>query len=475
LAAPLERHLALIGFMGAGKSRLGAEVAQRLGRPFVDLDREIESASGRTIPDLFVAGGEPAFRVLEAEAARRELRRAEPAVIALGGGAVETEGIVNDLRDRAVAALLEIDVGEAWRRVGGRGRPLAADEASFRALYQRRAPVYREVADSVVRDADDAVLAAGGVEVGLGGIERLGSGLHGGRPVALVADAHVAGIHGALAQLALGAALAETHELPAGEEAKTLEAVERLWRALRLPRGGALVALGGGSVTDAAGFVAATYLRGIPWLSVPTTLVGQVDAGIGGKTAIDLPEGKNLVGAFHWPVRTVIDPGLLATLPPEEVSEGMAEVVKTGLLAGEPLWELPQRELVRRCAAYKTAICMRDPQEHGERKALNLGHTFAHALEAASDYRLRHGEALALGLLAALRLSGLPTDVVEEVLSPRPVRVDTERAWAALGRDKKTANGRPQLVLLERPGLPRTNVELPEAEIRAALSSLIRG
>ena len=475
MAAPLERHLALIGFMGAGKSRLGVEVAQRLGRPFVDLDREIESASGRTIRDLFVAGGEPAFRVLEGEAARRELRRAEPAVIALGGGAVENESIVHDLKARAVTALVEVDVGEAWRRVGGRGRPLAADEASFRALYQRRAPVYREVADAVAADADDAVLAAGGVEVGLGGIERLASGLHGGRPTALVADAHVAGIHGAVAQLALGAALAETHELPAGEEAKTLEAVERLWRALRLPRGGALVALGGGSVTDAAGFVAATYLRGIPWVSVPTTLVGQVDAGIGGKTAIDLPEGKNLVGAFHWPVRTVIDPGVLATLPPEEVSEGMAEVVKTGLLAGESLWELPEPELVRRCAAYKIAICIRDPHEHGERKALNLGHTFAHALEAASDYRLRHGEAVALGLLAALRLSGLPTDVVEEVLSPRPARVDAERAWAALGRDKKTANGRPQLVLLERPGVPRIEVELPEAEIRAALGSLIQG
>jgi shikimate kinase / 3-dehydroquinate synthase len=474
LAVPLERHLALVGFMGAGKSTLGAELAERLGRPFVDLDREIERTSGRTIPDLFVSGGEPAFRAIEAEAARRELRRVEPVVIALGGGAVETEAIVSDLKRRAVTVLLEIDANEAWRRVGGSGRPLAADEGSFRALHERRAPVYREVADAVAVDSDDAVLAAGGVRVELGGIERLASDLGEG-PVALVADAHVAGIHGPVAQLALGSRLSETHELPAGEEAKTLEAVERLWRALRLPRGGTLVALGGGSVTDAAGFAAATYLRGIPWVAVPTTLVGQVDAGIGGKTAIDLPEGKNLVGAFHWPARTSIDPGLLVTLPAEERAEGMAEVVKTGLLVGEPLWELPEPELVRRCAAYKTAVCIRDPHEHGERKALNLGHTFAHALEAASEYRLRHGEAVALGLLAALRLSGLPTDVVEEVLSPEPARVDPERAWIALGRDKKTANGRPQLVLLERPGSPRIDVELPEAEIRAALDSLIQG
>jgi len=318
------------------------------------------------------------------------------------------------------------------------------------------------------------VLAAGGVRVEVGGIERLASGLGDG-PTALVADARVAGIHGAVAQLALGRGLAESHELPAGEDAKTLEAVAQLWRALRLPRGGTLVALGGGCVTDATGFVAATYLRGIPWVAVPTTLVGQVDAGIGGKTAIDLPEGKNLVGAFHWPAKTVIDPALLGTLPPEERKEGMAEVVKTGLLSGESLWELPEPELVRRCAAFKTAICVRDPYEHGERKTLNLGHTFAHALEAASGYRLRHGHAVGLGLLAALRLSGLPTDVVEDVLSPQPARVDPERAWVALGRDKKTANDRPQLVLLERPGVPRTDVELPESDIRAALNSLIQG
>src|SRR5207247_4173409 len=155
---------------------------------------------------------------------------------------------------------------------------------------------------------------------------------------------------------------------------------QRLWEELRIPRHGTIVALGGGCVTDVAGFVAATYLRGVPWVAVPTTLVGQVDAAIGGKTAIDLPQGKNLVGAFHWPERTVIDPALLDTLPEPQRLEGMAEVVKTGLLAGEPLWELPEVELVRRCAAFKAAICLRDPHERGERAVLNLGHTFARAL-----------------------------------------------------------------------------------------------
>jgi shikimate kinase/3-dehydroquinate synthase len=166
----------------------------------------------------------------------------------------------------------------------------------------------------------------------------------------------------------------------------------------------------------------------------------------------------------------VIDPDLLATLPERERREGMAEVVKTGLLAGEPLWELPDEELIRRCAAFKAAVCLRDPHDSGERAILNLGHTFAHALEAASGYEsVTHGQAVALGLLAALRLSGRDTKPVEDVLDPQPVPVDPESAWAALQRDKK--NG---LVLLGDDG-PRWNVQLPERDVRAALDELIRG
>jgi 3-dehydroquinate synthetase len=203
---------------------------------------------------------------------------------------------------------------------------------------------------------------------------------------------------------------------------------------------------------------------------VPTTLIGQVDAAIGGKTAIDVPEGKNLVGAFHWPVRTVIDPALLETLAADERLNGMAEVVKTGLLAGEPLWELADAELVRRCAAFKSALCLRDPRDDGPRHVLNLGHTFAHALEAAAGYALPHGRAVALGLLAALRLSGRPADAVREILHPEPVRVDRERAWEALQRDKK---GRLRLILLGEEG--GFEAELPEQNVRAALDELIAG
>jgi 3-dehydroquinate synthetase len=214
---------------------------------------------------------------------------------------------------------------------------------------------------------------------------------------------------------------------------------------------------------------------------VPTTLVAQVDAAIGGKTAIDLPQGKNLVGAFHWPVRTVIDPALLETLPAAERRAGLAEVVKTGLLAGERVWELEDAELVRRCALFKTALCLSDPEDRRERAVLNLGHTFAHALEAAAGYEeVTHGQAVALGLRAALRLSvdhlGLDEAVAEDadaVLSPRPVRVDVDRAWAALGRDKKSEGGRVKLVLLEAPGKPVRGVELPDDDVRRALVSLV--
>jgi 3-dehydroquinate synthetase len=235
------------------------------------------------------------------------------------------------------------------------------------------------------------------------------------------------------------------------------------------------VGLGGGCTTDLAGFAAATYMRGVPWVAVPTSLVGQVDAAIGGKTAVDLPGGKNLVGAFHWPARVVIDPGTLETLPEQELRNGMAEVVKTGLLMGSPVWEQPLAELVRRCAAFKAGVCIADPHDRGPRNQLNLGHTFGHALEAAAGYDLPHGQAVALGMVAALQLSGNDEalESVRQQLDPQPVRVDRDAAWAALARDKKTVGGTPRLVLLERNGAPTWGNEVPAADVRAALDSLI--
>jgi 3-dehydroquinate synthetase len=366
---------------------------------------------------------------------------------------------------------LEVDFDTAWERVQGGDRPLAADRDQFRALFERRKALYEAAADATARDVEEVVLAAGGAVVESGSLEQLGVLIPGEGPVALVSDPRVQGIYGADAQMALGSRLASTHELPAGEQAKTVAEAERLWNELRLDRRGTVAALGGGCTMDTAGFVAATYLRGVDWVAIPTSLVGQVDAALGGKTAVNLPEGKNLVGAFHWPARTVVDPAALATLPETERRAGMAEVFKTGLLAGERIWELPDLELVRRCAAYKLAICLRDPLEQGPREVLNLGHTFAHALEAAGP--VTHGEAVALGLLAALRLSELDTGDVEETLAPRPVRVDRERAWTALQRDKKARDGTIRLVLLEAPGKPVTGVELRDDDVRRELDRLI--
>jgi shikimate kinase/3-dehydroquinate synthase len=447
VATAVGRHIALIGFMGAGKTTIGALVAARIGRLFIDLDREIEQSLRRSIPELFQQEGEAGFRLIEAERTLLTLRENRPAVLALGGGAVETPVIRKALRDNALSVFVDVKLDEAWERVARTARPLAQDSEEFRALYERRQSLYEETGDVRARDADDVLLAALGIELG-------------GEPEgdALIADERVLDLH----PLELG----RTHV--AGP--KTLASAQRLWSELRVGRDGTIVGYGGGSTTDLAGFVAATYMRGVRWISVPTTLVGQVDAGIGGKTGVDLPDGKNLVGAFHYPDRVLIDPARLGTLPEEERENGMAEVVKTGLLAGRPLWELPAEEMIRACAAFKAAVCLADPYERkGRREILNLGHTFGHALEAASDYRLAHGKAVALGLTAALRLSGLE---IPAVLDVQPVRVDRERAWEALQRDKKMRDGKIRLVLLEALGKPLVREAEPD-EARTALDELI--
>ena len=452
----LERHLALVGFVGAGKTTLFAPVAERLGRPGYDLDE------GAT--EFIEQHGLDQFRMQELQKTLFSLEGRVPSVFALGGGALTAEEVRDELARSAFTVLLDVDVDEAWRRTRGSDRPLAQDEEQFRALYAERRPVYRSVADAVATDVDGVLLAAAGVHHELGALERLGELVPGDGPVALVADSTVMGIYGPAAQTALGDRLRSTHELPPGEDAKQLHVVENLWSELTVDRSATLVALGGGALTDVAGFTAATYLRGIPWVAVPTTLVGQVDAGIGGKTAIDIPQGKNLVGAFHWPARVVIDEALLATLPERERRQGEAERIKTELLAGRALD-------VRAAAAYKAAIVLRDPRDGGVRNWLNLGHTFAHALEAAADFDLPHGEAVALGLLAALRLSGRDPQPVVDALDPQPVHVDRDRAWQALLRDKKRTGDEINVVLLGDDG---PYVEARSAdEVRAALYTLI--
>jgi shikimate kinase / 3-dehydroquinate synthase len=441
--------------MGAGKSTLGPLLAERLARPLVSVDALVEERAGATVAEIFEGSGEAEFRAREEEAALDVLSRGPLAVVELGGGALGSVRTRAALVEHAFSVHIETAPDEAWQRVGGSDRPLARDAEAFRALYEERRPLY-EAADASATDLDGVVLAAAGIR------------FESRRAVeadAIVVDERVAQLHD----------IAAAQTVPQGEAAKTVAEAERLWRALTLERTSTLAAIGGGSTTDLVGFVAATVLRGVDWIVVPSTLVGQVDAAIGGKVGIDLPEGKNLVGAFHWPVATVVDPTLLETLPADEWRNGLAEVVKTGLLLGEPVWERDTAEQVRACAAFKAAVCLRDPYERGDRTQLNLGHTFAHALEAASDYSVPHGRAVALGLLAALRLSGLHDELraVQAVLTPEQVSVDRDAAWAALRRDKKARDGEIRLVLLESSGKPRVTSEIEPERVRAALDALI--
>ena len=253
-----------------------------------------------------------------------------------------------------------------------------------------------------------------------------------------------------------------------------------------------MLAVGGGALTDVAGFAAATFRRGISWIAAPTTLVGQVDAAIGGKTAIDVA-AKNDVGAFWSPQAVLSDPGLLASLPAVEWSAGFAECVKTALLAGGPLWELArgfhdgapsapaQAELVRRCAGFKAVVVAQDPREQGIRAILNLGHTMGTASRRAHG-AMRHGEAVSIGLVAALSLStqlaGLDTDVAAEVeallasngLPTHASGISPAAVLDAMRHDKKRAAGEHRFVLLERVGNPVRGSSVPDAAVDRAVA-----
>ena len=277
--------------------------------------------------------------------------------------------------------------------------------------------------------------------------------------------------------------------IPPGEQHKTLASAELVWRALvsaAITRADQLVALGGGVVGDLAGFCAATYQRGMPLVQVPTSLLAQVDSAYGGKTGVDLPAAKNYIGAYHQPAAVIVDPGTLATLPEAELAAGWAEVLKTALIAGGALWDHLARggevdeQVILACARTKLAVVAADERDAGLRQMLNLGHTVGHAIETASGYsRYRHGEAVGLGLLAALRISdsdGLRAQVRELLLRRGlPVTVTgapVDAVLEAIGRDKKRLGASVPFVLLSAPGDVRIGCEVPLAQVRAAVAEL---
>jgi shikimate kinase/3-dehydroquinate synthase len=502
---PGARALVLVGFMGAGKSSAARAAAEELGVEPLDSDRELEQRLGEPVEAFFDREGEAAFRAREEEVVLELLDRAGGGVLALGGGAVGSERVRSALAAHTVVRL-EVEPDEAWRRASGGGRPLARDRERFERLRREREPLYTAVADAVLppggRDSIRAALPALAALAEAPAGTRLvwarsasgdypaffGAGLvaagfdhpaDGRRYV--VTDANVARHHPVAGE--------ERIVVEPGEERKTLAAAEALLRGLA--RAGAerrdrVVAVGGGVVGDLAGFCAAVYQRGIRHVQVPTTLVAQVDSAYGGKTGVDLPEGKNYAGAYHQPAAVICDPATLATLPAAELAAGHAEVVKTALIAGGELWERvrhggePDLETIMGCARTKLAVVAEDERDAGRRQVLNLGHTVGHAIEAATGYsRYRHGEAVAIGLLAALRLSGADElrDEVAGLLAARglPLRFSgagVDQVLALVERDKKRAGGRVPFVLAEAPGRVTQGHEVGSADLRAAVAEL---
>jgi shikimate kinase / 3-dehydroquinate synthase len=518
------RGIVLIGFMAAGKTKAAEAIAERLGLGVIDTDVLLERELGEPIASFFEREGESEFRrreerlVVSALDALAGQVGGASSVVALGGGALEIEPV-----RRALRAHMPVwcDVGEetAWERARGSGRPLAVDREEFSRRFADRRPRYEEAARAILPERAGeaggraapwlaaltevpaarmiwADSATGSYPAAVGeGVISLLDGARAFLPEALpervfrIADREVLSLHEKL--LPAGEA---TIEVEGSEASKTLAEAERILG--ELARAGArrddcLLAFGGGVVGDLAGFCAATYQRGVPLVQVPTTLVAQVDSAYGGKTGVDLPEAKNYIGAYHQPLAVLADPRTLVTLPREELAAGWVEVIKTALIAGGPLWErvreIPELdpgeldEVIFDCARTKIRIVAEDERDAGRRAVLNLGHTVGHAIEAATGYRrYRHGEAVALGLLAALRLSNadeLRAEVADLLVEHRlPTMLDHEVSvdgiLEAIGLDKKRTSEGIGFVLLESPGEPRWGVPVADDRVRAAVEEL---
>jgi 5-deoxy-5-amino-3-dehydroquinate synthase len=520
----LPRHIVLVGLMGSGKTTVGEIVAARLGRPFVDSDAVIEERTGRTVREIWHTDGEPAYRVLETAALRDFLDSPEPSVIAAAGGVVLREENRAALKEAAALVVwLDADVDVlAARATTGDHRPLLDDDplGAMTQMDREREPLYREVAGVVIdttdrspEDVADEILALVTESrarrrdsVTKAGLRRVTVPLGERAYDVVVGHGAVRELPGLLPAGARRAAIVSQARIPFnvdpgvptrrfdighGEAHKTLSTVEQLARgfaAMGLTRSDVVVAIGGGMVTDVAGFAAATWHRGVPVVHVATTLLGMVDAAIGGKTGVNLPDGKNLVGAFWQPAGVICDLDALATLPARERGSGDGEMAKYHFLTGEDLTALDLTARVARCVEIKAAVVAGDEREAvgagGRRALLNYGHTLAHALEIATDHDLTHGEAVGVGLVyaaeLAFRLGRIDRarvdghrDVVGQTYdlpTSLPNGVDRDRLVALMARDKKAVEGL-TFVLDGRAGL-EVVAGVPEADVRAALDAV---
>lgn len=506
-------RLFLVGPPGIGKSVVGRELARILGSSFLDMDERIEHLTRKPNARVIIEGGIERFRELESEVLAGLAPSPAWEVVATGGGSSVRPA--NRARMRQLGVIVGLrgslaTVARGLERTMAKREHLAREGIGPRAhaarvLRERRA-VYADVdvgfdvdgvtPDEVARAIAAWIVASRGIRIDVAAshaypvLVRAGLLEHVGRHladlgwrgrIAVVSDATVAHLHAPAVERSLRDAGMEPVALrvPEGERAKTVAALGRLWRELaraRIGRDGGIVALGGGATGDLAGFAAATYARGIAVAHVPTTLLAMVDSSIGGKTAVDLPEGKNLVGAFHAPAAVLTDPAALATLPARQVSSGLAEVVKTAYLADRESVEQTSRSvarvlerdlapatlLVAMSAEMKAAVVSADEREVGLRELLNFGHTFGHAYEAARGYRVTHGEAVAIGMVFASALAeqlGLAPRTLrpglEELLDRAGLPVRSRipsRAWSLLERDKKARAGKVRWILPRRIG-----------------------
>ena len=478
-------HIFLYGPSGTGKSTIGKILARNLNLPFVDVDRVIESNAGISIAQIMEGQGEAAFRDMET-AALKNIPSERESVIALGGGALlrDENRLFAEAHGTVVLLTAELDtLVERLKNESGR-RPLLAGDVrrKLAALLDQRSEHYSSFVIQSHVDGRTAEQNAFQIQTRLGrfhlramgeydalvqSVGQIGNlsyerGLQ--NPI-VVTDENVARFHAeAVIESLRNAGLPpRVLTIPAGEDYKNLETIQTLWHGFLeqgLDRKSTAIALGGGVIGDMTGFAAATYMRGINWVCLPTTLLSMVDASLGGKTGFDLPEGKNLIGSFYPPRLVLADPQVLSTLPEREFISGLAEVVKGGIISDPDLFELCARgldcvkddleQIVRRAMAVKVRVIEEDPYEKGFRAALNLGHTVGHAVELVSRFQLRHGEAIAIGMVAEAKLAehltvagkGL-SDTISEVLQKLglpvqiPEELPREEILRAMRVDKK--------------------------------------
>ena len=503
----LATNIIITGFMGAGKTTVGQILASKLNREFVDMDAVIEARAQMTIPQIFARRGEDVFRAHERRLVY-ELALRSGLVIATGGGALIDDAMRDTMAQSGMVVCLNASKADIRERLAeNANRPLAA---GWERLFEARRSAYagmpyqimttgktpEEIADEIAALASGALYVntpdGGGYPIHVGGgllswvadkADLLALAGH----VVVVTNETVAPLYGET----LVQTLPNAHLLVArdGEAYKNLDTAREIYDellALGADRSTTLIALGGGVVGDMAGYVAATFMRGIPLFQIPTTLLSMVDSSVGGKVGVDLPQGKNLIGAFKQPRRVIIDTDVLHSLPPLQWRCGMAEVIKHGLIArpallDPDLWNLQNAEsLVRQAVQVKIDVVEIDPYERGIRAHLNLGHTFGHAIEKATEYAIPHGEAVAIGIVKAARLSrnlGFIDDgLVERILKmmwrlelPTDIALDPERWYAAMATDKKWKAGTSRLVVLKRLGEAAVIEGLPKEEICAVL------